>query len=123
MVVGVYADRLGRGPTKARTYIIRDLVVCLLEDTMQRSERVLLESGAEKTLSTVRSQYQEAIREELCEGIERLAGRRVAVFISGNNLEPDICSELFLLDEPPDAHGEPEGRRPVPAAKLVHEVD
>lgn len=101
LVVGIYADRLGRGPTRARSYIANDVVICLMEDTMQKAERTLLECGATDTLADVRSRYQEVMRRELCEGIERLTHRHVRAFISGNNSDPDICSELFVLDGPP----------------------
>lgn len=123
MVVGVYADRLGRGPTRARSYIDSDLVVCLMEGTMQPAERALAESGADETLSALRSKYHEIMREELCGGIERLTGKRVLAFTSGNNIDPDICSELFLLDRPTDARPEPKHRRPEPAARLARQVD
>jgi uncharacterized protein YbcI len=32
--------------------------------------------------------------------VERLAGRKVVAFISGNNLEPDVAAEVFVLDAP-----------------------
>ncbi len=35
------------------------------------------------------------------EAVERLTGRSVLAFISGNNLDPDIAAELFVLDGPP----------------------
>jgi uncharacterized protein YbcI len=120
MVVGVYAEHLGRGPTKARTYIANDLVVCLLEDTMLRSEKTLVEVEQTAILLEVRSKYQEAMRAEFCRGVEELTGRRVVAFISGSNIDPDISSELFLLDGPPDTRHDPAHPPPVPAAKLVH---
>ena len=33
--------------------------------------------------------------------IERLTGRKVTAFISGNHLDPDVACELFILDDPP----------------------
>jgi uncharacterized protein YbcI len=42
MVVKSHADHLGRGPTKARTYIDENVITCLLEDTLTRAERALL---------------------------------------------------------------------------------
>jgi len=33
---------MGRGPTKVRSYIVEDVVVCLLEDTMTKAERELV---------------------------------------------------------------------------------
>jgi uncharacterized protein YbcI len=94
-----------------------------MEDTMQKTELALLESGALATLSDVRSKYQDAMRDELCHGVERLTGRKVVAFISGNNIDPDISSELFLLDGPPRSSRDPEVPPPTPAAKLVRKVD
>jgi hypothetical protein len=34
------------------------------------------------------------------EAVERLTGRSVTAFISGNHVAPDIAAELFILDEP-----------------------
>lgn len=99
MVVGVYADHTGRGPTKARTYIDEDLVVCLLEDTLTRAERTLHEKGRGQRLTELRALMQEEIREPLVEGMERLSGRRVRGMVSGSQLSPDLASHVFLLGE------------------------
>ena len=32
--------------------------------------------------------------------VERLTDRKVIAFISGNQIDPDIAAELFILDEP-----------------------
>lgn len=37
----------GRGPTRARTTIGADLIVCLLADTLTKSERKLVDGGEE----------------------------------------------------------------------------
>lgn len=34
------------------------------------------------------------------EAVERLTGRGVLAFISGNHIGPDIAAELFILDAP-----------------------
>ena len=34
------------------------------------------------------------------EAVERLTGRKVFAFISGNHVDPDIAVELFILDSP-----------------------
>jgi hypothetical protein len=38
---------------------------------------------------------------EFREAVERLTGRRVLAFISGNHVDPDVAAELFVLDGPP----------------------
>jgi hypothetical protein len=35
---------------------------------------------------------------DFTEAIERLTGRTVIAFISGDHADPDIASELFVLD-------------------------
>jgi uncharacterized protein YbcI len=35
---------------------------------------------------------------EFIEAVERLTGAKVLVFISGNNIDPDVACELFILD-------------------------
>jgi uncharacterized protein YbcI len=99
MVVSVYADYLGRGPTKARTYASDGVVTCLLEDTLTRAEQSLISSGRSSAVLEVRNNLQETMREELVKAMERLTEQRVRAMISGTQLEPDITSEVFVLDE------------------------
>lgn len=100
LVVKVFADHMGRGPTKVRSYIVEDIVVCLLEDTMTRSERELVGSGNEPIVLETRAVFQQTMRTELSEGIEALLGRRVIAFLSGNDLGADISAEVFVLGGP-----------------------
>jgi uncharacterized protein YbcI len=96
-VVGVYADCLGRGPTKARAYKDRDVVICLLEDTLTKPERHLREAGRDERLLDLRAALQGTMHESLVTGMERLAGRKVVALISGRQLNPDVASEVFVL--------------------------
>jgi uncharacterized protein YbcI len=99
IVVGVYADCLGRGPTKARSYMDGDIIVCLLEDTLTKAERRLRDSGEEGRLLELRTTLQSTMRSGLVTGIEGLMKRRVKALISGTQLDPDIASEVFVLGE------------------------
>lgn len=98
MVVRVYADHVGRGPTKARAYADRDIVVCVMEDTMTKAERTLVDSGRSAAVKQVRDALQETMRDELAAGIEALTGRRVLAHTGTASLEPDVTSDLFILD-------------------------
>lgn len=97
LVVSVYADHLGRGPTKARTFMTEGVITCLLEDTLTRAERKLVESGRPSPVLEVRSTLQETMRTELVGGIEELAGQEVRAIIAGTELEPDISTQIFVL--------------------------
>lgn len=99
MVVKIYADRVGRGPTKARAYADRDIIVCVMEDTMTTAEKTLVKSGRSATVRQVRDALQETMRDDLATGIEALTGRRVIAQTGTGSLEPDVKSDLFILDE------------------------
>ncbi len=100
LVVGIYADHVGRGPTKARSYMAGDIVVCLMEDTLTKAEKTLLRSGRGDAVSEVRAALQETMRDEMVRGIERLTRRRVRALTSGADFAGDVISDLFLLGEP-----------------------
>jgi uncharacterized protein YbcI len=97
MVVSVYADHLGRGPTKARTFITEGVITCLLEDTLTRAERKLVESGRASPVLEVRSTIQETMRDELAGGVEELSGQQVRAIIAGTEVNPDISTQIFVL--------------------------
>ena len=120
LVVRIYADHVGRGPTKARAYADRDIIVCVMEDTMTKAERTLVASGQTWLVKQGRDALQETMRDELAEGIESLTGRRVIAQTGTATLEPDLQSDLFILDglalgARPNGHsrgnGTPAGRR------------
>jgi uncharacterized protein YbcI len=99
MVVSVYADHLGRGPTKARTFITEGVITCVLEDTLTRAERKLVESGRQTPVLEIRTTLQETMRTELADKVEDLSGQRVRAIIAGTELEPDISTQIFVLGD------------------------
>jgi uncharacterized protein YbcI len=99
MVVRIYADHVGRGPTKARAYADRDIIVCVMEDTMTKAEKTLVDSGRSAAVKQIRDALQETMRDDLVTGIEALTGRRVIAQTGTGTLEPDVTSDLFILDE------------------------
>jgi len=98
LAVKSFADHVGRGPTKVRSYVDHDIVLCLLEDTMTKAESSLFNAGHDSTVQGMRSDLQETMRTELVGGVEALTGRKVIAFISGSSLNPDLATELFVLD-------------------------
>ena len=88
----------GRGPTRAKTYYEDDLVVCLLRGGYSRVEQTLLEGGRGDSVIQQRMEFQELMRERFVAVIEDATGRRVIGFMSGNQQDPDIMCEVFILD-------------------------
>jgi uncharacterized protein YbcI len=102
-VVRLFAEYTGRGPTKARTSIRDNVIVCLTEDTMTKAERRLVQEGENDLVVTVRRKFQATMRDDLVGGIELLTGRKVLSFMSDHDANYDCAAEVFLLDGPPKA--------------------
>jgi uncharacterized protein YbcI len=92
----------GRGPTKARTSIDRDLVSVVLFGLLSKGERSLIADGRGQLVLDMRQAFQQTMRDELIIGVERVTGRTVIAFMSANHLDPDIAIESFVL-QPQDA--------------------
>jgi uncharacterized protein YbcI len=100
-VVRLYAEHVGRGPTKARTVMSRNLVTVVLEDTFTKGERALLQAGERDAVLTTRRAYQRALREPLRSAVEELTQRNVIGVLSDHNDDPDIAVENFVLEPEP----------------------
>jgi uncharacterized protein YbcI len=108
LVVGTVADYTGRGPTKARTTIREDTVICVTQDNLTKAERRLVAEGETELVITIRRKFQSTMREDLIGGVERLTGRRVVSFMSDHDADHDYAAEVFILEGPPIV----DGRRP-----------
>jgi uncharacterized protein YbcI len=97
-VVHTFSEYTGRGPTKARTTVDGELVVVVLQDSMTKAERALVQDGKEDEVLRLRRAFQETMREDLVGAVERLTDRSVQAFMSANHTEPDTAAEIFLLD-------------------------
>ena len=106
-MVGLLKDFYGRGPTRTKTYLEDDLVVCLLRGGFSRVERTLLEGGRGSSVIQQRMEFQELMRQRFNAVIEAATGRRVIGFMSGNHQDPDIMCEVFIL-APTDLVDDPE---------------
>ena len=96
-VVSLFAEYLGRGPTRARTVLGRDLVAVVLEETMTKAERRLVLEGQDETVVETRRVFQRTMREDLVAAVERITGRSVVAFLSDHTTAPDVSVEVFVL--------------------------
>lgn len=97
-LVRLMADTTGRGPTKARTTIDRDLIVVLLQNTLTAGERYLAGSDRKEQVLGTRRAYQEAMSADCIAEVEQLTGRTVRAFMSANHIDPDLAAEIFVLE-------------------------
>lgn len=87
----------GKGPLRAKTYLMDDLVVCVLEETFTRAELTLIDRGDKESIQKIRRHFQEAVKEEFIGVVEQATGRKVRAFLSDTDVDTDISVETFLL--------------------------
>lgn len=96
-MVALLKDYYGVGPTQAKSYYQDDLVVCVLRGGFTRVEQTLLEGGRGRDVIEQRMAFQEVMRERFEAVIQHATGRAVIGFMSGNQQEPDMICEVFVL--------------------------
>jgi uncharacterized protein YbcI len=96
-IVQLHARLYGRGPTKARTFVEPDYVLCVLEEVFTVAERTLIRAGNGEQVMATRMAFQDAMQEEFVSLLEEAMGRRVRAFISQVHIAAGLAVELFLL--------------------------
>ena len=99
-LVGIHTEHLGRGPRTASTFHYGHVLVTLMYDVLTPAEKTLTRNNQTDAVDHIRHLFQETMESDFREAVERLTGRKVLAFISGNNLDPDIAAEVFILDTP-----------------------
>jgi uncharacterized protein YbcI len=97
-VVRELASTTGRGPTRAKTTLGDNAVFVVLQDTLTRGERTLVEAGEGEAVLDLRRRWQKVMRSSCSRKIEELTGRKVVGFMSDNHIDPDVAVEVFILE-------------------------
>jgi uncharacterized protein YbcI len=96
-MVALLKEYYGHGPTRAKSYYEDDLVVCVLRGGFSQVERTLLDGGRGAAVIQQRMAFQEVMRDRFAAVIENATGHRVIGYMSGNQQEPDMMCEVFIL--------------------------
>ena len=104
-IVALMREHYGRGPIKAKTYVLDNLIVCVLSDGFTAIERTMMEGGEPDRVLEMRRDFQRMMKERYSEMIEHLTGRKVLAFLSQAHVEPDLTIEMFLMDGPMPGFG------------------
>jgi len=96
-LVSLLKEYYGVGPTQAKTYYHDDLVVCVLRGGFTRVEKTLLAGGRGRAVIQQRMEFQEVMRQRFEAVVQGATGRPVIGFMSGNQQEPDMICEVFVL--------------------------
>ena len=92
-------EHYGRGPIKAKTYVLDNLIVCVLTDCgFTAIERTMMEGREPERVLEMRRDFQRMMKIRYSAMIEELTGRKVRAFLSQAHVEPDLTVEMFLMD-------------------------
>ncbi len=100
-MVELYGRFYGHDRTTATTYINDNVVVCILEDILSTEESRRVADGESGEVIDARVAFQVGAEDEFTAVIERLTARRVTAFLSSNQTDPGVASELFFLEAAP----------------------
>jgi uncharacterized protein YbcI len=99
-IVGILREHYGRGPMKAKTYAIDDIVVCVMRGSgFTAIEQTMMDSGEPHSVVAMREDFQRVIAPRYKEAIEELTDRKVVAFLSQAHVDPDITIEIFFVDK------------------------
>ena len=119
-MVALLKEYYGVGPTQAKTYYHDDLVVCVLRGGFTRVEQTLLDGDRGRAVIEQRMAFQEVMRQRFEAVIQHATGRSVIGFMSGNQQDPDLICEVFVLS-PTDLFDEAELRAATESRTTVTE--
>jgi len=98
-IVGILRDHYGRGPMKAKTYALDDLIVVVMRGSgFTPLEQTIMDSGQPERVISMREDFQRVMADRYRHTIEELTGRKVLAFLSQAHVEPDITMEIFFVD-------------------------
>jgi uncharacterized protein YbcI len=105
-IVAILREHYGRGPMKAKTYALDDIIVVVMRGSGFTSlEQTIMDSGEPDRIVEMRHDFQRMMTTRFKETIEELTGRNVVAFLSQAHIEPDITIEMFFIDGPLEGFG------------------
>ncbi len=105
-IVAILREYYGRGPMKAKTYALDDIVVVVMRGSgFTPLEQTMIDSGQANRTVTMRHDFQHMVTKRFTTAIEELTGRKVLALLSQAHIEPDITVEMFFIDQLLDGFG------------------
>jgi uncharacterized protein YbcI len=100
-IVAILREHYGRGPTRAKTYALDDLIVVVMRGSgFTPLEQTMMDDGGADRVVALRHDFQTLIGGRYRHAIEELTDCKVIAFLSQAHVEPDITIEIFFMDRP-----------------------
>ena len=98
-VVRTLKDSFGKGPLKAKSYMLDDFLFVVMRGGVTVAEQTMLDRDHADLVREFRQTYQNEMGDELVAKIEVLTGRKVLTYQSQILFEPHIVVEMFFFDD------------------------
>jgi len=102
-IVAILRENYGRGPMKAKTYAVDDMIVVVMRASGYTPlEQTLIDNdqdGGDRVVS-MRHEFQLLVADRYKRAVEELTGRNVVAFLSQAHVDPDVTIEVFFVDGP-----------------------
>jgi uncharacterized protein YbcI len=100
-IVAMLREYYGRGPMKAKTYALDDMIVVVLRGSgFTPLEQTIMDSGEPDRIVAMRHEFQHVMAARYKQTIEKLTGSKVVAFLSQAHVDPDLTMEIFFVDRP-----------------------
>ena len=90
----------GRGPERAKSYMVDDLLFIVMRGGVLTAEQTLLECGREDLVRNFRQHFQNEMGARIVGMVEEVTGRKVVNYQSQVLFDPHMVFEIFVFDDP-----------------------
>src|ERR1700691_4954537 len=88
-IVAILREHYGRGPMKAKTYALDDIIVVVMRGSGYTPlEKTIMDSGDPDRVIAMREDFQRVMADRYKQTIFDLTGRHVVAFLSQAHVEP-----------------------------------
>ncbi len=113
-MVKAQKEFFGKGPTKAKSYMLDDMLIIVMRGGMTTAEETMLEFGHADQVREFRQLFENAMTERLTGKMEELTGRKIVTYQSQILFDPHVVIEMFVFD----SDGSSDAREATAAGQL-----
>lgn len=111
-IQALYKNQLGQQPSRVQCQIFDGKVVIILEDSITKPEKVLVENGQEELAEKVRDDLDKAMHPQLSDLIKDVVGIDVVDVLSDATFETGRTGTIVILADIPQFRESQSQRRP-----------
>jgi len=97
-MVGAQKEFYGKGPPKAKSYLLDNFLLVVMSDGVLKAERTMLDEGREDLVRNFRQQFENEMCTRFTGMVEEITGRKVINYQSQIMFDPDMVFEIFIFE-------------------------